>query len=88
MEQYQIIKSRTHEGLTRFANSAIHQNVVMDETESTVLYVLDKKIGILYSIGKDYPMLMKLVNQNSRAVFLKLLQWHRQKPGPNWSRKH
>lgn len=53
MEQYQIIKSRTHEGLTRFANSAIHQNVVMDETESTVLYVLDKKIGILYSIGKE-----------------------------------
>ena len=53
MEQYQIIKIRTHEGLTRFANSTIHQNVVKDESESAVLYVVDKKKGILNSTGKE-----------------------------------
>jgi PmbA protein len=53
MEQYQIIKIRTHEGLTRFANSTIHQNVVKDETESAVLYVIDKKKSVLYATGKE-----------------------------------
>ncbi|UCC11896.1 MAG: TldD/PmbA family protein [candidate division WOR-3 bacterium] len=53
MEQYQIIRIKTHEGLTRFANSTIHQNVVKDETESAVLYVVDKKKAVLDSTGTE-----------------------------------
>jgi PmbA protein len=53
MEQYQIIKIKTLEGLTRFANSAIHQNVVKDETESAVLYVINKKKSVLHCTGKE-----------------------------------
>lgn len=52
MEQHQILKIRKKEGLSRFANSTIHQNMVNDETEIKVLYALDKKVGIQSFIGK------------------------------------
>jgi predicted Zn-dependent protease len=55
------------EGLTRFANSTIHQNVVKNETENTILYVIDKKIGIISAIGKKAELsIAKEVALNSK----------------------
>ena len=56
MEQHQILKIRKKEGLSRFANSMIHQNMVNDETESLVLYAVDKKVAIQSFIGKDVDL--------------------------------
>ncbi|HID31864.1 MAG TPA: hypothetical protein EYP24_00615, partial [bacterium (Candidatus Stahlbacteria)] len=53
MEQYHIYRKRERSGLTRFANSTIHQNVIKDENETKILFVLEKRIGICTSIGKE-----------------------------------
>jgi len=67
MEQYQILKNRMNEGLTRFANSTIHQNTVRDETETKILFAIDKKIGILSSIGREPNLKMaKEIALNSK----------------------
>ncbi len=66
MEQYEHYKERRREGITRFANSMIHQNMVRDETESKVLYVVDKKIGISTAVGREIdPSLAREVASHS-----------------------
>lgn len=61
-DQTEVVVTVTETALTRFANSAIHQNVSESNAEVRVRAALGKKIGVATSNSLDPPGLRQLVD--------------------------
>ncbi len=62
-DQTEVVLVANESGLTRYANSAIHQNVLESNAEVRVRAVLGKKIGVATSNSLDPNALRQLVDR-------------------------
>ncbi len=67
-DQTEVLITVDETGLTRFANSAIHQNVLESNAEVRVRAVLGKKIGVATSNSLDPTALRQLVDNAIAAA--------------------
>ncbi len=76
-DQTEVLLQNTESALTRFANSAIHQNVAETNTDIRVRVVYGKKVGVASSNDLS-PDALKTTVDTARAIA------QRQRENPDW----